>query len=187
MIDAGRCALQVALPGLCRDVYADEYVDIGNGRIVPLRWTAPEVLATECGDQSSVPASGSMSGGSCSSGGGADSAGGAGSESAWSTYADVWSFGVLAWEVFSGAVQLPYAARTDGEVLQSALRSHAASGGQVAATTPSAGSGCRLVRPVGCPADVWALIEACASESARRRPTFSDVVNLVYEMTVSGH
>ena len=82
--------------------------------------------------------------------------------------------------MFSGAVQLPYAARTDGEVLQSALRW--AGVGQAVSVSST---GCRLTRPAGCPADVWALVEACTSESAGQRPAFSDVVNLIYEMTVS--
>jgi len=128
--------MQVSLPGLCRDVYADEYFDVGDGRIIPLRWMAPEVVADA-------------------------------SDRCWTSFADVWSFGVVVYEVFAGG-RRPLDDRSDVEVL-AGLNSPAN----------------RLARPPTCPTDVWTLVEACMADFVHRRPTFSDVVNLIYESTTS--
>jgi len=66
-----KLTVQVSLPGLCRDVYADEYFDVGDGRIIPLRWMAPEVVAADATDRR-----------------------------CWTSLADVWSFGVVVYEVY---------------------------------------------------------------------------------------
>jgi PTK7 protein tyrosine kinase 7 len=139
--------LKVALPGLCRDFYSSEYYELGDGRVIPLRWMAPEVALDS-------------------------------SERCWTSYADVWSFGVFVFEVFSGG-QLPLGHRTDVEVL--AGMSGAGTGGSFSTSTSSN----RLTCPAGCPSDVWSLVEACTADFAHRRPTFSDVVNLIYELTAS--
>jgi len=69
--------------------------------------------------------------------------------------------------VFSGG-RRPLDERSDVEVL---------------AGLGSAGN--RLERPAACPVDVWTLVEACTADYVHRRPTFSDVVNLIYESTTT--
>jgi serine/threonine protein kinase len=71
---------------------------------------------------------------------------------------DVWSFGVLMWEIFS-----------DGAEPYGALDPH------VVAERVCAGL-LRLGRPQGaCPDDVWAVMEACWAAEADARPTFGSL------------
>uniref|UniRef100_A0A8C8YJM4 Tyrosine-protein kinase n=1 Tax=Prolemur simus TaxID=1328070 RepID=A0A8C8YJM4_PROSS len=67
---------------------------------------------------------------------------------------DVWSFGVLLYEVFTYG-QCPYEGMTNHETLQQILR------------------GYRLPRPAACPAEVYVLMLECWRGSPEERPAFA--------------
>eukprot|EP00118_Oscarella_pearsei_P003506 m.14550 g.14550 ORF g.14550 m.14550 type:complete len:2329 (+) comp25813_c0_seq2:64-7050(+) len=69
------------------------------------------------------------------------------------TQGDVWSFGVVLWEVFTFGHQ-PYPARTNQEVLKFVVQ------------------GGRLERPSRCPDDVFRIMYMCWAHAACDRPTF---------------
>jgi serine/threonine protein kinase len=77
-------------------------------------------------------------------------------ESRYSTKSDVWSLGIVFWEVFSGA-SVPYSAFESLE--------------QVAVHVASA-SGGRLDRPTGpCPDDLWTVMRSCWRHRPADRPS----------------
>ncbi|XP_050006841.1 tyrosine-protein kinase Srms [Alexandromys fortis] len=67
---------------------------------------------------------------------------------------DVWSFGILLYEVFTYG-QCPYEGMTNHETLQQISR------------------GYRLPRPAACPAEVYVLMVECWKSSPEERPTFA--------------
>ncbi|XP_043201664.1 tyrosine-protein kinase transmembrane receptor ROR2-like isoform X2 [Amphibalanus amphitrite] len=72
------------------------------------------------------------------------------------TESDVWSFGVLLWEIFSYGLQ-PFYGYTNAEVMEM-VRCH------------------RLLPcPEDCPSIIYALMVECWNETAHRRPTFSEL------------
>ncbi|KAM3865337.1 inactive tyrosine-protein kinase 7-like [Diretmus argenteus] len=79
-------------------------------------------------------------------------------EDDFSTKSDVWSFGVLMWEVFSLG-ELPYAGLEHPRVLED-LQSGSLS----------------LAPPPGSPSRVQKLMAACCSLSPKDRPSFSDIL-----------
>uniref|UniRef100_A0A7M4EQM9 Inactive tyrosine-protein kinase 7 n=1 Tax=Crocodylus porosus TaxID=8502 RepID=A0A7M4EQM9_CROPO len=80
-------------------------------------------------------------------------------EDEFSTKSDVWSFGVLLWEVFTHG-ELPYSKLTDDEVL-AGLQS-----GKV-----------KLPHPEGCPSKLYKLMQRCWAPSPKDRPSFSEIAN----------
>uniref|UniRef100_A0A8C5QLV0 Protein kinase domain-containing protein n=1 Tax=Leptobrachium leishanense TaxID=445787 RepID=A0A8C5QLV0_9ANUR len=76
-----------------------------------------------------------------------------------STKSDIWSFGVLMWEVFTHG-ELPYTTMPDDEVLAGL----------------QAGS-LKLSAPDGCSSRVYKLMQRCWAPSPKDRPSFSDIVN----------
>ncbi|XP_051978070.1 inactive tyrosine-protein kinase 7-like [Xyrauchen texanus] len=85
-------------------------------------------------------------------------------EDDFSTKTDVWSFGVLMWEVF-GLGELPYAELADDKVLE-ALQE-----GKL-----------KLCPPQGCPSRVFKLMVRCWAGSPKDRLSFSDVVSALSEL-----
>uniref|UniRef100_A0A8D0CNE9 Inactive tyrosine-protein kinase 7 n=1 Tax=Scleropages formosus TaxID=113540 RepID=A0A8D0CNE9_SCLFO len=85
-------------------------------------------------------------------------------EEDFSTKTDVWSFGVLMWEVFSKG-DLPYAKFSDDEVLEGL----------------KAGK-LKLAAPEGCPSKVYKLMWRCWAPSPKERPSFSEIVNALGEV-----
>ncbi len=83
-----------------------------------------------------------------------------------STKTDVWSFGVFVWEVFTLG-DLPYKKRTDEEVMKGLKNGD-----------------CILDPPPNCPKEMHELIEKCTAESAKDRPSFSEIVLLIGEIQV---
>ncbi|OCT80310.1 proto-oncogene tyrosine-protein kinase ROS-like [Xenopus laevis] len=67
---------------------------------------------------------------------------------------DVWSFGIVLWEVFTMGQQ-PYPGFSNSEVLHHVR------------------SGQRMDSPVNCPDDVWDLIKKCWAQDPWKRPAFS--------------
>nr|XP_015099373.2 tyrosine-protein kinase Srms [Vicugna pacos] len=72
----------------------------------------------------------------------------------YSQKSDVWSFGVLLYEVFTYG-QCPYEGMSNQETLQQIMR------------------GYRLPRPAACPAEVYALMLQCWQRSPEERPDFA--------------
>lgn len=91
-------------------------------------------------------------------------------EDEWSTKSDVYSFAVLAWEVFSRG-QLPHSERTDAEVL-TLLRS-----GELRWTSPA-----ELTTPA-----LAQLLERCWQRSPRDRPSFGEVAVRIGEIFVDSN
>ncbi|XP_039595048.1 inactive tyrosine-protein kinase 7 [Polypterus senegalus] len=82
-------------------------------------------------------------------------------EDDFSTKSDVWSFGVLMWEVFTHG-ELPYTKQTDDEVL-----------------TGLQGGKLKLPTPEGCPSKLYKLMARCWSTSPKDRPSFSEIANML--------
>ena len=80
-------------------------------------------------------------------------------ESRYSTKSDVWSLGVVVWEVFSQAA-LPYSSVAAAE--------------DVAVYVVGGG---RLERPPGCATDLAALMRSCWRRRASSRPTFAALLD----------
>uniref|UniRef100_A0A8B9VU12 Protein tyrosine kinase 7 (inactive) n=1 Tax=Anas zonorhyncha TaxID=75864 RepID=A0A8B9VU12_9AVES len=78
-------------------------------------------------------------------------------EDEFSTKSDVWSFGVLMWEVFTHG-EMPYSPQADDEVL---------AGLQSGKT--------KLPPPEGCPARLTKLMQRCWAPSPKDRPSFSEL------------
>ncbi|XP_064173136.1 inactive tyrosine-protein kinase 7-like [Anguilla rostrata] len=80
------------------------------------------------------------------------------------TKADVWSFGVLMWEVFSHGV-LPYAELSDEEVLE-ALKEGTL----------------KLAVPENCPSRIYRLMLHCWSLSPKEHPSFSELLSALGQL-----
>ncbi|KAJ8002291.1 hypothetical protein DPEC_G00178360 [Dallia pectoralis] len=85
-------------------------------------------------------------------------------EDDYSTKTDVWSFGVLMWEVFSLG-ELPHSSLNHDQVFE-ALRE---------------GSG-KLSLPQGCPSRVYKLMMRCWASSPKDRSCFSDIISALSEL-----
>ncbi|XP_078068287.1 inactive tyrosine-protein kinase 7 isoform X2 [Mustelus asterias] len=85
-------------------------------------------------------------------------------EDDFSTKSDVWSFGVLMWEVFSQG-ELPFSNFSDDEVL-----------------TGMQNSQIKHSAPEGCPSKLYKLMQHCWAASPKDRPSFSEIVNTLGEM-----
>ncbi|XP_035226737.1 inactive tyrosine-protein kinase 7-like isoform X2 [Stegodyphus dumicola] len=90
-------------------------------------------------------------------------------EDEWSTKSDVWSFAVLVWELFTQA-DLPFSEHSD-EIVLKLLNS-----GEL-----------RWKPPSGAPSSLCSLLLTCWSSCARDRPTFTDVVLKIGQVTVDSH
>ncbi|CAH1791155.1 unnamed protein product [Owenia fusiformis] len=73
---------------------------------------------------------------------------------------DVWSFGILLWEVFSLGY-MPYPGRGNQEVMEFVT------------------TGGRLEAPDNCPAPVFQIMNQCWSSSAEHRPTFAQIIEKI--------
>eukprot|EP01117_Protostelium_nocturnum_P012286 TRINITY_DN4521_c1_g1_i1.p1 TRINITY_DN4521_c1_g1~~TRINITY_DN4521_c1_g1_i1.p1 ORF type:complete len:305 (-),score=83.83 TRINITY_DN4521_c1_g1_i1:42-956(-) len=78
------------------------------------------------------------------------------------TLSDVWSFGVVIFEIFSYAKR-PYDFLTNEEV----------------AETVSRRDGRRLEQPEDCPQEIWEIAEKCFEFEAEDRPTFKSICNML--------
>uniref|UniRef100_A0A8C3F6T7 Inactive tyrosine-protein kinase 7 n=1 Tax=Chrysemys picta bellii TaxID=8478 RepID=A0A8C3F6T7_CHRPI len=78
-------------------------------------------------------------------------------EDEFSTKSDVWSFGVLMWEVFTHG-EMPHAKLADDEVLAGL----------------QAGK-MKLPPPEGCPSKLYKLMQRCWAPSPKERPSFSEL------------
>ena len=79
---------------------------------------------------------------------------------------DVWSFGVVLWEMATLASQ-PYQGLSNEQVLKYVI------------------DGGVMERPEGCPDRLYNLMESCWQHHARRRPTFVDIIeNLLPDVSI---
>uniref|UniRef100_A0A8C8VQM5 Inactive tyrosine-protein kinase 7 n=1 Tax=Pelusios castaneus TaxID=367368 RepID=A0A8C8VQM5_9SAUR len=78
-------------------------------------------------------------------------------EDEFSTKSDVWSFGILMWEVFTHG-ELPHTKLTDDEVLAGLQAGRM-----------------KLPHPEGCPSKLYKLMQRCWAPSPKERPSFSEL------------
>lgn len=88
---------------------------------------------------------------------------------------DIWSFGVVMWEIFSYG-QIPYATKNNTEVLEMLLK------------------GERMAQPQGCPDKLYDLMKRCWLVEPKERPDFDEILSKLIEyqtpkkkMTISGN
>ena len=82
----------------------------------------------------------------------------------WSEKSDVWAFGVLMWELWSGA-RIPFAFEgNDKDVARQVCE------------------GERLPRPSTCPESVYTVMQKCWARTAQGRPSFRDLRNDLLEL-----
>eukprot|EP01117_Protostelium_nocturnum_P008397 TRINITY_DN29_c0_g1_i1.p1 TRINITY_DN29_c0_g1~~TRINITY_DN29_c0_g1_i1.p1 ORF type:complete len:687 (-),score=240.71 TRINITY_DN29_c0_g1_i1:43-2103(-) len=81
----------------------------------------------------------------------------------YSSHSDVWSFGIVMWEIFSGGVKIPYFGLSNIETVQYVIE------------------GKRLEKPADCPEEIYALMLKCWNENPNERPTFDQIFK---ELTV---
>ncbi len=79
---------------------------------------------------------------------------------------DVWSFGVLLWEILNHCQVRPYAQLPDDELVIEQLNS-AMTEDEITATL--------LERPNQCPKDVYDLMRECWNRDAEKRPAFKEI------------
>jgi deleted-in-malignant-brain-tumors protein 1 len=86
------------------------------------------------------------------------------------TFTDVWSFGVTVWEVMTFG-EIPYSGISNSEIL----------------TFVEAGN--RLKAPKGCPEEIYDIMDSCWREDAKFRPTFTAIVQNIepFLQTIAGY
>ena len=80
-----------------------------------------------------------------------------------SSRSDVWSYGVVLWEMFEFG-KVPYQGMTNREAMRFVL------------------TGQRLPKPSACPAQLYSLMQRCWLADARQRPSFQKIHDTVVEL-----
>ncbi|GCB65509.1 hypothetical protein scyTo_0013469 [Scyliorhinus torazame] len=88
--------------------------------------------------------------------------------SKFSSKSDIWSFGVLMWEVFTEG-RMPFENKSNAEVVDEISR------------------GERLYRPSLASPTVYQIMYSCWHEKPDARPSFCELLDLINEVTVNGH
>jgi len=84
-----------------------------------------------------------------------------------SSKSDVWSFGVLLWEMVSGGI-IPYTGRSLLEVVE-----YVTGGG-------------RLPKPKDCPDELYNIMLLCWKDSPKDRPSFEDLYKIIEKVVPNG-
>jgi len=79
------------------------------------------------------------------------------------TKSDVWSFGILLWEMFSYG-KLPFSEFSAVDVVPKVL------------------NGYIMAQPLNCPNEMYDLMKRCWMKETENRPTFADILQTVEEM-----
>eukprot|EP01118_Nematostelium_gracile_P010836 TRINITY_DN3790_c0_g1_i2.p1 TRINITY_DN3790_c0_g1~~TRINITY_DN3790_c0_g1_i2.p1 ORF type:complete len:477 (-),score=78.34 TRINITY_DN3790_c0_g1_i2:23-1453(-) len=109
----------------------EDYYQISAESIIPVKWTAMEVLN---GKKHTLAS-------------------------------DVWSFGVVCWEILEDAAK-PFAAISNAEMYDHLKK------------------GRRLARPDICPDGLWTIMKQCWQEKPQDRPSFDQIVRLMEKITI---
>ena len=118
--------------GMSRVTEGDEDIYSVNttAKVIPIKWTAPEVLTDMVYTQAT----------------------------------DVWSYGILLWEIFSGG-QMPYSGMSNAETREAVVK-----------------KGFRMPPPHKAPREIQQLMVECWSTEAEDRPTMADIVDYLQEV-----
>lgn len=81
-----------------------------------------------------------------------------------SSKSDIWAFGILTWEIYTGGKQ-PYPAINNTDVVQKIL------------------NGYRLQKPTRCPEEMYRIVERCWHAEPEYRPAFASVYRSIVEFT----
>ena len=134
--------VKIADLGVGHDLYYSDYYDNGS-QLLPIRWMPPELLlpARAAGERHVREAG-----------------------LAFSLHSDVWSFGVLCWEIFSFA-RLPYESWSDAEVQERVPRGE-------------------LLEPPteGCPVQLLSIMRQCWLVEPEDRPRFAKLCMSIMNM-----
>ncbi|XP_072048964.1 tyrosine kinase receptor Cad96Ca-like [Amphiura filiformis] len=84
-------------------------------------------------------------------------------ESAFTTESDVWSFGILLWEIITLGAR-PYPG-TDTKDVVSGLK-----------------LGMRMPCPTHCPLEIYTIMESCWKADPSERPSFTSIVNMLHDL-----
>jgi tyrosine-protein kinase Fes/Fps len=77
---------------------------------------------------------------------------------------DVWAFGILLWEIFSGG-KMPYPGMNNSETKEAVIK-----------------KGYRMPPPHGCPEQVTQLMDECWQYREQDRPTMADICDYFVEL-----
>lgn len=81
-----------------------------------------------------------------------------------SSKSDIWAFGILMWEIYTGGKQ-PYPAINNTDVVTKVI------------------NGYRLQKPTRCPDEMYGIVQRCWQSEPEHRPTFATVYRSVLEFT----
>ncbi|EGD72075.1 TK/EPH protein kinase [Salpingoeca rosetta] len=108
-----------------RNVLDHQYYEMHQEKIIPVRWTAPEVLNLQ----------------------------------RFSTASDVWSYGIVLFEIATNACEKPYSSMSNTAVVEAVSSGH------------------RLPCPACCPLEVYGLMLQCWMADPQERPSFADIAH----------
>eukprot|EP01114_Cavostelium_apophysatum_P021699 TRINITY_DN7641_c0_g1_i1.p1 TRINITY_DN7641_c0_g1~~TRINITY_DN7641_c0_g1_i1.p1 ORF type:complete len:1296 (+),score=191.81 TRINITY_DN7641_c0_g1_i1:64-3951(+) len=117
--------------GMSRETsYSSSYYTASSSKVVPIRWSAPEVILYK----------------------------------KYSPASEIWSFGIVMWEILSYGA-LPYAWLSNREVAEQLPQ------------------GLKLSRPTGeqCSAELWNIIVACFHQDPHARPNIKDIAQQLWD------
>ena len=80
---------------------------------------------------------------------------------------NVWSFGILLWEIIHYCERYPYPEMSDSRVLEELKR------------------GYRMRRPLGCPEELYGVMSDCWNKDIGSRPTFKMLYSILHEFSLS--